>query len=111
MRLIDADALAENFKLLHGYGDYEANMYCAEACYGLGNWVWENPEDYGLEAAEKALKDAPTIEAEPVRHGQWVCGDYYDIGDVCSECDWDSGIVNPTLRYCPDCGAKMDLEG
>lgn len=42
-----------------------------------------------------------------VRHGRWVCGDYYDIGDVCSECDWDSGTVNPTLRYCPNCGAKM----
>ena len=48
------------------------------------------------------------IEYEPVRHGRWVCGDYYDIGDVCSECDWDSGVVNPTLRYCPNCGAKMD---
>ena len=56
------------------------------------------------------IDNAPTIEAEPVRHGVWVCGDYYDVGDVCSECDWDSGMVNPTLRYCPNCGTKMDLE-
>ena len=60
---------------------------------------------------EQQLKSSLTIEAEPVRHGYWMCGDYYDIGDVCSECDWDSGMVNPTLRYCPNCGTKMDLEG
>lgn len=105
MRLIDADALAENLKLLHGYGDYEANMYCAEACYGLGAWVWENPEDYGLEAAEKALKDAPTIEAEPVKHGRWENGRHcYE----CSSCG--NGYVGmPKTNYCPNCGAKMDL--
>ena len=56
---------------------------------------------------EEVIKNAPTIEAEPVRYGRWMCGDYYDIGDVCSECDWDSGMVNPTLRYCPNCGADM----
>ena len=58
-------------------------------------------------AVHNAIKNAPTIEAEPVRYGRWMCGDYYDIGDVCSECDWDSGMVNPTLRYCPNCGADM----
>ena len=51
--------------------------------------------------------DGNQVEAEPVRYGRWMCGDYYDIGDVCSECDWDSGMVNPTLRYCPNCGADM----
>ena len=66
----------------------------------------------GVDAVDVSdIDNAPTIEAEPVRHGYWMCGDYYDIGDVCSECDWDSGMVNPTLRYCPNCGAKMDLEG
>ena len=43
-----------------------------------------------------------------VRHGRWLCGDYYDIGDVCSECDWDSQMTHPSYRYCPNCGAKMD---
>lgn len=59
----------------------------------------------------KVIEDAPLIEAEPVRHGVWVCGDYYDIGDVCSECDWDSLVSPCDYRYCPNCGAKMDLEG
>lgn len=44
----------------------------------------------------------------PVVHGRWLCGDYYDIGDVCSECDWDSQMTHPSYRYCPNCGARMD---
>ena len=50
----------------------------------------------------------PAADVAPVRHGQWEYGDYYDIGDVCSECLWDSQMVQPSYRYCPNCGAKMD---
>lgn len=52
----------------------------------------------------------PSADVAPVRHGRWLCGDYYDIGDVCSECDWDSQMTHPSYRYCPNCGAKMDKE-
>lgn len=58
--------------------------------------------------AKRLIQEMPTIEADPVRHGVWVCGDYYDIGDVCSECDWDSLVSPCDYRYCPNCGAKMD---
>ena len=51
-----------------------------------------------------------SADVEPVRNGRWVCGDYYDVGDVCSECDWDSQMICPSYRYCPNCGAKMDGE-
>ena len=94
MRLIDADALVEK---AYWHGEHP----------DVGN-----PFAEGVDAVDMSdIDNAPTIEAEPVRHGYWMCVDYYDIGDVCSECDWDSGMVNPTLRYCPNCGAKMDLEG
>ena len=62
---------------------------------------------------KKAIKNMPkTIIADvsPVRHGRWLYGDYYDIGDVCSECFWDSQMVQPSYRYCPNCGAKMYSE-
>lgn len=93
-RLIDADALIEK-AYWHGEHPTVDHLFAE-----------------GVDAVDVSdIDNAPTIEAEPVRHGYWMCGDYYDIGDVCSECDWDSGMVNPTLRYCPNCGAKMDLEG
>ena len=92
-RLIDADALVEK-AYWHGEHPSVDDLFAE-----------------GVDAVDVSdIDNAPTIEAEPVRHGYWMCGDYYDIGDVCSECDWDSGMVNPTLRYCPNCGAKMDKE-
>ena len=60
---------------------------------------------------KKAIKKMPKgiiADVAPVRHGRWLYGDYYDIGDVCSECDWDSKMIHPSYRYCPNCGAKMD---
>lgn len=50
----------------------------------------------------------PAVDAEPVRHGKWE----FREDDVtwwwmCSECG--SAEILPT-NYCPNCGAKMDLE-
>ena len=57
---------------------------------------------------EAEILNIQASDVEPVKHGRWVCGDYYDVGDVCSECDWDSQMICPSYRYCPNCGAKMD---
>ena len=85
MRLMDADALLK-----------EAN---ADGAYGYVD-------------AEQ-IANAPTIEAEPVKHGYNV----YEKGSSrfeCSECgyeDWDTITCEPEHHnYCPNCGAKMDLE-
>ena len=90
-RLIDADALVEK-AYWHGEHPSVDDLFAE-----------------GVDAVDVSdIDNAPTIEAEPVRHGYWMCGDYYDIGDVCSECDWDSLISPCDYRYCPNCGAKMD---
>lgn len=47
--------------------------------------------------------------ANEKRLGYWVQGDYYDLGDVCSECDYDSEEDNPMIPVCPCCGAEMFL--
>lgn len=60
----------------------------------------------------------PTIDAAPVKHGKWIenegfDGDCYYTCSVC-HCDWTTIDGTPTennMRYCPECGAKMDLEG
>ena len=59
----------------------------------------------------------PTIDAAPVKHGKWIenegfDGDCYYTCSVC-HCDWTTIDGTPTennMRYCPECGAKMDLE-
>ena len=65
----------------------------------------------------RIICESPIIDAEPVRHGHWETKVYTTESDgwiteyreeVCSECGEEQiGISN----YCPDCGAKMDLEG
>ena len=53
---------------------------------------------------------APTVDAEPVRHGEWLKdGSIGAIGNYCSLCDMR---VKPdaNYNYCPNCGAKMDAE-
>jgi len=85
MRLIDADALCE-----------KAN--------GL-NWKERS-------VIQHALRVSPTIEAEPVRHGRWVDKMVRDWH--CSECgkkaSFDGYCYDDKPNYCPNCGAKMDLE-
>ena len=64
----------------------------------------------GFDEAVTRVENFPAADVAPVQHGKWLYGDYYDIGDVCSECDWDSKMTHPSYRYCPNCGAKMDEE-
>lgn len=62
------------------------------------------------------IDTAPTIEAEPVKHGRWEWhnedGWYYS----CSVCGHNAygntdNIVSGLWAYCPRCGAKLDLPG
>lgn len=61
------------------------------------------------------IDDEPTIEAEPVRYGQWV-GGMRQVGFVayryymhCSLYGHEEpGLPEYGSRYCANCGAKMD---
>lgn len=76
--------------------------------------VW-NEDDAGEVAERNQWKqDVAVIKALPSakRHGKWVLkyGDGHIemsiTGGECSLC----GFVGPATRYCPNCGAKMDLK-
>ena len=68
-------------------------------------------------AAINDIKHAPTVEAEPVRHGHWEFGEneYGDDGYYCSAChghvvwkyDTESIDFIKEYNYCPFCCAKM----
>ena len=60
-------------------------------------------------AAYDSVKNAPTIDAEPVRHGRWI----HDINNLygCSECTARETMSHRNMKnFCPWCGAKMDAE-
>lgn len=62
------------------------------------------------------VREAPAVEAEPVRHGMWIldpCSLYNDAIWVCSVCgnEWmliDGDPHDNQMNYCSRCGARMD---
>jgi rRNA maturation endonuclease Nob1 len=95
MRLIDADALVADIiedRQHQSFVTYDGrDRYMAMSEYAH-DWV----------------ADAPTIDAEPVRHGRWIRQDDTFTRYMCSECE--SKNHDGHEKYCPNCGAKMDAE-
>lgn len=102
-RLIDADAAVELLRSL-GSRDYRR-------------------KEGTIADAMKMLSHAaytPTIDPESlIPHGRWEgTADGYADGELvcdmweCSECGYDADGADekPEWKYCPNCGAKMDLE-
>jgi len=102
MRLIDADKMKERIEN-PDYALYNSEM--------RAEWI------------EQCIANAPTIEDEPVRHGEWECrydeeyDDYINCCSVCGEPDalsrsdynYRGGKIRENdSNYCPACGAKMD---
>ena len=99
MRLIDAD-LVEQLIMEHSDEIYERV---------------EPMLSGALAAAIVYLDKCPTINAEPVRHGEWR---YYGETSMMKPQFLCSACKNPRyehyacndFRFCPNCGAKMDGE-
>lgn len=52
----------------------------------------------------------PSVDAVPVVHGKWVEETDRLYHWHCSECKQVWGIVAKFMNYCPNCGAKMEME-
>ena len=103
MRLIDAEKLEE--------------LMCRQC--NIERWDEPcEPDDCFL---RNVILDMPTVDAVPVVHGRWlyngVCEhkparfrnpDKWTIYK-CSECGYSNGR-RKNANYCPNCGARMDLE-
>ena len=62
---------------------------------------------------EEFIDNAPTIDAEPIRHGRWIQSKTVYAYHNCSLCKVPHKMqmscnVYVLLKYCPHCGAKMD---
>lgn len=83
------------------------------------------PKGEGLAIATAAqyirgyIKRVKSADVQPVKHGHWEEEDTmpYDNFVVCSECGMNLSYQNYTkeewqesFRYCPCCGARMDLK-
>ena len=102
MRPIDADAC---IKAINDKYDAVHETRIRGASYPSISW------DSGMSSALSIVESQPTIDAEPVRYGEWILWDgKYDSGYcICSRCKRPTGVVEAfqTYKYCPFCGAKM----
>ena len=79
---------------------YESDPFGVRKCFG-----WRAMD------IEEALRAIPAIDVAPVRHGRWALNKKY--GDYeCSECGQGDvkamDFTNLKMRYCPNCGARME---
>ena len=67
----------------------------------------------GLKIAKKYIKKARTIDAEPVKYGQWIDHEMFERNNCnpcieCSVCNtWFGCDCFPKTKFCPNCGARM----
>ena len=95
-------------------------------CSGDERWMIGDVINIG--SVRMRLERVPAVEAAPVVHGQNVTPTHYSDMFICSECGFvceitklvygdedhpEVGMPNAyeyDCKFCPDCGAKMDLE-
>lgn len=71
----------------------------------------EYDNNYRLIIPVEAIKDAPAADVAPVVHGCWIEKPFLmGISRFCSKCGDNFGMPHGVYRYCPTCGARMDLE-
>ena len=106
MRLIDADRLKQ---------DLDLDIYTTKLLRNGKSDLIFNHHISELESFKRTIDLQTTIDAEPTRHGEWKHDrDSIQIDSYCSCC----GFINifmpkrnfADMPYCPNCGAKMDLD-
>ena len=75
----------------------------------IGDGDYYNGKDDMQDEIRDMVSRFPAADVAPVRHGRWLCVDTdTEQFFLCNRCKkkeyWESD-------YCPNCGAKMDLEG
>ena len=62
----------------------------------------------------RIIKSVSTADVAPVRHGRWEYNNSVNFWQ-CSRCGENAPMHGKWMQlkthYCPNCGAKMDLEG
>lgn len=93
------------------YIEREAAVKVAEK-YGLSNGSALGRHTGLADCIASEIADIPAADVAPVVHGRWVEKEKYDFGIMydCSLCENRILDNGHPWNYCPNCGAKMNLE-
>lgn len=101
---IEVNALKDRFKLRTKWLEKDVHDQ-----YSLGLF-------HGAEYDTKLIDEIPIVGAVEVVRGRWLDDHGYEVCSVCSATYSDEirfmnrNFELEDLPYCPNCGAKMDLE-
>ena len=86
----------------------------------LTKYAWASPDNTGHRVTVDAddvnfgVDKIPSADVASVRHGRWKERKSLHaeggIAAKCSACQKDVQYLGSPLKFCPNCGAKMDLE-
>ena len=65
-------------------------------------------------ALKRFILNRLSADVAPVRHGRWEMNSDRPDNIICTNCDVGFDVWKHEAKdfnYCPNCGAKMDLEG
>ena len=107
MRLIDADWVKGKFKKAL---DVIAVQMSDSIMSGDEENIQAGQNQHSAYATALTILDhAPTIEVEPVVHGEWIYENYTWHCGVCGFHPFKGYIPKePGFNFCPNCRAKMD---
>ena len=89
--------------------EYIKREYAVDAVLDV---YYDTPDiDLSGEKFEAAIRKIQAADVAPVRHGEWeiVVGSNGNEYMVCTCCRVSQDLTG-VFTYCPNCGAKMDLE-
>ena len=112
MRLIDVDAIPESATAISESG----KLYVAwSAIVSAPTIEAKDLIRYTVDEERRRIR-YEIIETEPTKHGKWfLIDECSNAGVYCSVCHkkvYREQYANQKIKssYCPNCGAKMDLE-
>ena len=93
------------------YIEREAAVKVAEK-YGLANGSALGRHTGLADCITSEIADIPTADVVPVVHGRWGEKEKYTFGIMydCSLCENRILDNGHPWNYCPNCGAKMDIQ-
>lgn len=77
-------------------------------------YLYEHLDDLHIIAAQNAIDEMPTIDAQPVKHGHWVeLPKALNPNETPCQCSNCKHVISfyygyPKSKFCDECGAKMD---
>lgn len=72
------------------------------------DWAIDQAKFSAMSEIRALIADLPSVSTE--KTGRWEKHSYFKDAYICSACNTGGNMVYKDFKYCPNCGAKMEVE-